>query len=115
MSKDNVHALQHLLDYIGNEDVRSYSGRGMYGSECLGVVVPRGELGDFIADLVEGLGEFCDGDEDSDINHRDVADGLRMMRTDDMGRDMIVYFPGVPYVGEQEEDNEQAEGQETGT
>lgn len=77
--------LQQLLE-DANYTTRSYSGRGMMGKECLGVVVPDAIHGAyFIGRLV------------ADYN-------FRAPRYDSMGRDTILYWPKIPYV--KESDNE---------
>lgn len=55
-----------------------YSGRAMYGEECFGIVGSMGEIMSFQAELPRSLA-------------RQLA---RAFRTDDMGLDVIGYFPG---------------------
>lgn len=63
-----------------DEDIRyrEYSGRGMYGKECVGVRTdyPNATL----ADIVEETG---------------YADLIRSHRVDSMGLSYILYFPGL--------------------
>lgn len=80
---------------------RSYSGRAMYGRDCVGVVVPHDvssfQLGAAIARaLLEG---------DPDEGARDVEDlaDLRVCE-DNMGRDTIVYFPRVEWPAGEDDD-----------
>jgi hypothetical protein len=61
---------------------RSYSGRGMYGRQCFGIVTDNGLS--FVQELAYTCGE----------------EGLRMperINSDSMGLDMIVYWPGVEF------------------
>ncbi len=62
-----------------------YSGRCMFGATCFGLV---GDL----ADIQSALMEFA-------FAHPDAQDAIarlvRTQRRDEMGRDMIVYFPDV--------------------
>lgn len=71
----------------------SYSGRGMYGRTCLGVTCdePYG----VIADLLRS----CDAEELSDL-----ADVVERTRTDNMGLSLVLYWPGVPFGEQQEEE-----------
>ena len=94
---DNRDAIMDAL-YDSVDDAESalhegYSGRGMYGDECFGIVVDDiGELCRFFA--------YLGADHDTDL-----ADRLaRVARTDSMGRSMIVYFPGYTLGGESEDD-----------
>lgn len=83
--------LQELIEDLGYE-TRSYSGRGMYGRECLGVTVE-----DPISFTLE-LGYAIGQEETSELPRRTSWDS--------MGLDYIVYFPNVPYDGEDEDEDE---------
>ena len=68
--------------YLGLEDVREdYSGRGMFGERCFGIVAES--LEEVIPILRKALGDT------------QALDLLEAMSTDSMGRDTIYYFPGV--------------------
>jgi hypothetical protein len=75
---------QVLLDAIEETgyEWREYSGRGMSGAQCVGVVFQNNnELCDFMVSVAQGhLGEIANA----------VAAGVRF---DDMGKDMIAYWP----------------------
>jgi hypothetical protein len=88
--------LQEALESAGY-DCQSYSGRGMYGSTCLGVTLDAsGKLGVMISDLLDNLTE-----EQLDDLHQ-ISNGFRRMAWDSMGLGMIVYFPEVEYGGEED-------------
>ena len=75
--------VEHVREWAeGNGyTVRRYSGRGMFGKTCLGVVVPN--VLD-ISDLYFHLGwEHVDGP-------------LPKLCYDNLGLDIIAYWPGVP-------------------
>lgn len=83
------------MDY----EVRSYSGRGMYGKQCLGVETSLPAT-QFLLGLV---GTFCENANNVD-NVDDVADFVETLihvSTDNMGRDTIVYWPSIDDVLEQ--------------
>lgn len=101
MDKD-LHRFQEILEDDVGLEVRSYSGRGMYGKRCVGVEVPRGGLGNFIADVMEAVAG-------SDVDVGVVADAFRSMAVDSMGMDTIVYFTQVPYASDDEGNEEQDE------
>ena len=69
----------------GYELYENYSGRGMFGRICLGVVVKMGySYMDFLVKLTQYLDE----------NNVDDADlMLEGAAVDDLGMDTIVYFP----------------------
>ena len=79
--------LQNLISDLGY-DVRSYSGRGMFGKTCLGVEVD--DLLGFAYDLGEAVTEFNASDEPITIPKQ-------RMLYDNLGRGYIVYFPRVEY------------------
>lgn len=95
------HPLQTAIENTGRH-TQSYSGRGMYGATCLGVELSAGEFGELIGNVIEQL----DSEDPDEV--RSVADGFRALCYDNMGRDMIYYFPGVPHTDEDEESEGQA-------
>lgn len=64
-----------------------YSGRGMFGKKCLGVVVRSGDS--FMAFLFE-LTKYLDEQGIEDINLE-----LEGVSYDELGLDTIVYFPNI--------------------
>lgn len=75
----------------GNIRIRTYSGRGMYGSTCAAVTLPSASLMAFVVELTLLLAE--DGQEGE---ARRLA---AVMRTDSMGLDIVAYWPGVDLAG----------------
>lgn len=108
-----------LLEAAANEysdwHVRSYSGRGMYGAECVAVSVAAGEevrLGVVLA--LMALSEVAAGD-DPEGDLEKLAAAMAGARTDSMGRGVVVYWPAMawpssPAVGPDDEDAEFEEG-----
>jgi len=73
-------------------DVREdYSGRGMDGRTCFGLTIGRNEEREVFAALGYLAGLTEGREDDADIDLMELA---RYARTDSMGRDTIVYFPG---------------------
>ena len=93
------HPLQTLIEEAGHE-CQSYSGRAMYGKRCLAVVCNARRLGNLIADLLRDASMFDDG---QDIE--EVATAMQGLCWDNMGMDMVYYWPDVPYTADEEEDN----------
>lgn len=77
--------LKEIIEAAGY-DTRSYSGRGMFGRECLAVSIDVSES-EFFSDLI---------DVTDSSNIRIVSDAMRNVRTDSLGRGTILYFPSVP-------------------
>lgn len=88
-----------------------YSGRYMYGNTCFGVVLAALYKDSFLKALRaciaddEGIDDEAESDMDDEeykelLAARKKADSVvRRATTDDMGLDMIVYFPGVTLEG----------------
>lgn len=93
MKKPTKSRLQAILESTV-DGVRSYSGRGMYGRSCLGV--DTDDLGDLFAAVLEEV----EGEEDT----QDVQLAFKSMCTDAMGLGTIVYFPAIPFVGDDDEE-----------
>jgi len=71
----------------GYEIYENYSGRGMFGRTCLGVVVRQGySFMDFLMKLTKYMDD--NGVEDTDFSLEGVS-------YDALGLDTIVYFPNV--------------------
>ncbi len=81
--------LQDIVEAAGYE-TRSYSGRGMYGKECLAFTADS-ETSSFAvaADLIAAA---LDAGEDF---VEPVLAAMRGIRTDSMGRGTVFYFPRV--------------------
>lgn len=85
--------IKSILTAQGVEvDIRAdYSGRGMYGAECIGFVIQNQVpyiflLANAIADVT-----IIDG------NQTEYDQIVAATEQDDMGLDTIIYFPGVTY------------------
>lgn len=92
---------QVLINAISDAgyQAESYSGRGMYGRTCVGVTVPRDTSPFQLAAQI-----IASSDDPAEM-----ADSLSDLRVneDSMGFDTVVYFPRVPWV-EAEDDDEDA-------
>lgn len=89
-------AADYIRNFVcENEDKYSiyegYSGRGMFGRKCLGVIVKEGNsCMEFMMDLTSYMIKMsADDEEDFDLG---FSEG---MNTDDLGKDEIVYFPAI--------------------
>lgn len=97
-------SLQNIATQSGYE-TRSYSGRGMNGKECLAVFLPEGKyFRTLVADMLENTAALVTSGlngEEADFFHDSMGslvEGLREMKTDDMGRGTVAYFPSLQYV-----------------
>ena len=89
--------LQTMLESLDFGDVRSYSGRGMYGKECLAIT--GANLGALIGYLVESASEL--GEE---VGYSTIR-ALEGIKQDSLGMGNVYYFPSVEYV-EASDENE---------
>jgi hypothetical protein len=96
-----VEILRAVIDNSGDCDVkvRSYSGRGMYGEQCVGVDTDGGDFGYGI--VAAAMIEAADDDE-----REALALAFSKTRTDGMGRGIIVYWPDVAWPEGEEDDDE---------
>lgn len=70
----------------GEVDFRnSYSGRGMYGAACVGIV---GSMQDCMSVIGQVIKNAAFGNEGLD----EVVDTLLQFKTDRMGRDVVLYW-----------------------
>lgn len=90
--------LEDALEQVGihDYDIRlDYSGRGMYGDSCFGIVTDDGSpatlgIAFFLAAISsQPLNRIDPLDEVEDVVH--LADSAR---TDSMGLGQVIYFPG---------------------
>lgn len=89
---------QEMCDAADKDDavtIRSYSGRYMYGRECVGVTLPRGSIPMF--SFWMGLRLNGAGD---DVDIYDYLHVFGEACIDDMGLDKILYFPAVDWPDE---------------
>lgn len=106
----NKHPLQtmfeDLAEELGNDDlsIRSYSGRGMYGKQCLGVYTDM-NIGSLMAYVVRSLAGVASFDnQDAEDASEEIAQAFENMQTDSMGLGTIVYFPNVKFVSTSDEE-----------
>lgn len=85
-----MRTVQQILEAAGYV-TRPYSGRGMSGRECLSITLVNGDqMGRFFADVMEEVRDEYEGH---------VADAFRKMRSESLGKGVVVYFPGVEFKG----------------
>lgn len=89
----------------GINGAMSYSGRGMFGESCVGIVTDRPEV--TRAEIVEDVAYYLsqEGIDDYESLVRVLSYIFRQERIDDYGMDVVIYFPDIPatYVEEDEE------------
>ena len=89
--------LQEVLERAGYE-TSSYSGRGMYGKTCISCVI-QSNIGVFFSRILFSVsGDACE--------REDVAEAFIDMKTDSLGYDTVVYFPGTEYSKEDDEEDQ---------
>ncbi len=104
-----------LQEYISNacasdEDAtfyNGYSGRGMYGAHCVGVVGSRAAVMRVIGEVIKELARDtaptlcfnCQAPDDSKLSFDDAVDMLMCYSEDSMGLDRIYYWERIVPVG----------------
>lgn len=99
----NLKSLIESADYT----CRAYSGRGMFGKECLAVDLGEKKVGEFIADVFRAafqLGGDAGGWEPAEEAVGILDEHIRTFKTDSMGRGQVIYFPESEWTEEDEVD-----------
>lgn len=90
LTESEKHPLQEALEELrGDYDIRGYSGRGMYGKQCLSINVSQCDMN--ILQLGFDLAT-------TDAFSGGGGDELPRMCWDNMGLGRVYYWPSVPYV-----------------
>lgn len=99
---NTIAAIKSACDSLGYDAPRSYSGRGMYGKQCLGITVDRytsaPEVAFRLAVELQAAGE-----QDAIEDLLDAGTWC----TDSMGLGTIVYVPGLAWEEPEEADEEE--------
>jgi hypothetical protein len=101
LTKDQANNLMNLMIDHGvisdEEDFRTdYSGRGMFGASCLGIVVGTSGFASGIL-FAQAVTEY---NEDTDLDDFLDLDWFSGSYSDFMGRSTIIYWPSVVVDGE---------------
>ena len=92
INNDNAKRLLELLEEF--EDliqIIPYSGRYMFGKYCIGIIIPK-EIN--IHGIVADITAATFGDDDL---LELVVSSFKQSKTDEMGRDTVIYFPHLPH------------------
>ena len=91
--------LKDLIEDAGFE-TRSYSGRYMYGKECLGAILDQGQSEiAFAVDVMETAIQSIDDYDSNEIVYgiQEISSLLKKSIVDSLGMGKIIYFPEVEY------------------
>jgi len=88
LTKKHIDLLERFCFNYGYSLRTSYSGRGMYGAECIGFVIPRNEELNFEFNLLEYLEEEEEDELYDLFREADIA-------IDELGLSYIIYFPEI--------------------
>jgi hypothetical protein len=119
-------ALREACEDVGNSDIVSfrntYSGRGMYGRQCVGIVGSMAECQLVIAQVIKTLSMALSRvakesvDPDYSATEDDLADtendfdlainSLMNFSQDNMGLDVILYWPNLEPIFEENQEIE---------
>lgn len=97
ISRHDVHDALERVGIDGDEvEIRpSYSGRGMYGDTCWGIVASRKVHARFLVALVGHFTEMLDQDGGQPGDGEELVSRLaEAAEFDTMGTSSIMYFPG---------------------
>jgi len=102
---------QYVVDDSGQEmRIRSYSGRGMYGKECMALVCEsHGQAARVIAGVMRFACNQAEHNPESPVDVDDTQINLGRMEMASMGRGLVVYWPDIPFEQEAADDEEEKE------
>lgn len=83
---------------VNSGSVRTgYSGRGMFGRECLGIVMGRHDMDAWRVDMIDNIAEVIeDSDDDSTAAlFKKFKSCLKSPSRDSMGLSQIEYYEGI--------------------
>jgi hypothetical protein len=88
----------NLIEFLEEAglDPYPYSGRGMYGKQCVAVTVTS--FGRLFADVLLSV-------ESTGANVEELSELFEGMRYDNMGHDYVFYFPRVPWSDDEDSDD----------
>jgi hypothetical protein len=82
----------------------TYSGRGMYGRQCMGITGSHKACMQVIGQVIKELTPWTTEDRPrGELDFRDSVDTLLDHDTDSMGRGIILYWPQLPSIDSAEE------------
>lgn len=97
---------QELTEILSkNENARSYSGRGMYGEKCVGIV--GSSFSEIFSNVVDDI--FYSADDSENNRTHELMQLVMRFKHDSMGKDMIVYWEQL---GRADESDSNDEGEE---
>lgn len=96
VSRELENAIRNAADNCGFAIRSDYSGRGMFGQECFGIVA--NSIGKVVASILRNI-------DDPDVIE-EFARVLENLHTDSMGKSNIFYFPNWKLEETEEEDDE---------
>lgn len=105
------HPLQLLIERNESDlasSLRSYSGRCMYGQDCLAL---DGDFTFIISNLMATA--LYEGEHFTPSDKDEIISALSAVKTDSMGRGTVVYFPTVEFVSDDAEDEEECDAKWT--
>ncbi len=91
----NSHTGDDSMSFCG-----AYSGRGMYGRECVGITGPASDCRKVIAMVIN---DAWDVETDSDFDVRGMVETLLAWEQDSMGHNVILYWRDIQQEEQQEE------------
>jgi len=93
--------LKELIEWMDLRP-RSYSGRGMYGNECMGCS-PDSSESTFAAEMIESAIDKFGSDS---VEVEKTIELMKRTSTDSLGLGWVCYWPGVKWEGPTEDEFE---------
>lgn len=90
---------KQLIECIeaGGHEARAYSGRGMFGKQCVGFTIEGHPI-------AVGAGLMLEAANISDDMANELLEAMESVASDALGLRTIVYFPSVAWTGTESEE-----------
>lgn len=108
---NNAQIAHLLIQYLPAKPC-SYSGRGMYGSSCLGF--SYNSYQEYVQQSLEALYSALEDTSFEDTRTLELMNALSRFASDSLGRGLIIYFPQLecPNLLEDEDEDEKDEDED---
>jgi len=97
---ETIKLFEEFCDCYEYRFYQDYSGRGAFGAKCIGIICES--PGRVCFELAEFFFEYLEGEELSN-----ALEAVQGVRQDSMGLDVIIYFPSIQWIEEDESENEE--------
>lgn len=107
LTKALAELIRHIVEDEECSIYEQYSGRGMYGANCFGITIPRHAGASVVTIIMRVMAEIKNptwlgkAETEDDLDN-EMLEADWKMSSDNLGLDMIYYFPNILWPEEEE-------------